>query len=221
MHCCHQVSAAYLFIRIVGSPHLKMSAKEQRSNIKLCFAKWISFTLLMLKEVYSYGKAGTKKRQVYERHKRFRDGRSSVNNDPCCWRPSNWTNDENIERVVRSDLRPTRYLRKLEYQFEEFTVFFTEFWIYSSTGLKNADSSLKSALSSIMWRLWSIRHIHQTCRRPTFHIKRVQKGKRFVSAKNSLQKRQKHWQNVSKSFTNDGKSLSLPKGTYFEGMLRI
>jgi hypothetical protein len=33
----------------------------------------------------AYGKAVTNVTQVYEWHTRFRDGRVTVNADPCCW----------------------------------------------------------------------------------------------------------------------------------------
>lgn len=39
------------------------------------------------------------KMQVCEWHKRFHDGPESVNDDPCCGRPSNLTNEENIKSV--------------------------------------------------------------------------------------------------------------------------
>jgi transposase len=58
--------------------------------------------------VEACGKANMKKAQVYEWHKRFRDGRASVNDDPRCGRPSTSTNDVDVERVrnaARSDRR--------------------------------------------------------------------------------------------------------------------
>jgi hypothetical protein len=42
------------------------------------------------------GKVAMKKTQVYECHKRFRDGRASVIDDPLCGRQSASTNDKNI-----------------------------------------------------------------------------------------------------------------------------
>jgi histone-lysine N-methyltransferase SETMAR len=85
-----------------------MSVTEQRTNIKFCVLlnKSPSETLRMLEK--AYGKAAMKKTQVYRWHKRFRDGRASVNDDPRSGRPSTTTNDDNIERVrnaVRSDWR--------------------------------------------------------------------------------------------------------------------
>jgi histone-lysine N-methyltransferase SETMAR len=87
---------------------MKMSVTEQRTNIKFCvlLKKSPSETLRMLEK--AYGKAAMKKTQVYKWHKRFRDGRASVNDDPRSGRPSTSTNDNNIERVrnvVRSDWR--------------------------------------------------------------------------------------------------------------------
>jgi hypothetical protein len=70
-HCCYHMSAAYLFLRIVGSSHLEMLATEQRANIIFCtlLLRSPSKTLQMLKE--AYGKAVMKEAQVYKRHKRL------------------------------------------------------------------------------------------------------------------------------------------------------
>jgi hypothetical protein len=62
----------------------------------------------------AYGTAAMVKTQVYEWHQRFRDSRASVNDDPCCGRPSTEINDENIEsvrNVVRSDKRKRVFMR--------------------------------------------------------------------------------------------------------------
>jgi hypothetical protein len=66
---------------IVGSSHLKMSATEQRANIKCCVLlhKSPSETLRMLEE--AYGQAATEKTQVCTWDKNFHDGRASVNED--------------------------------------------------------------------------------------------------------------------------------------------
>jgi hypothetical protein len=60
----------------------------------------------MLEEIF--GKVPMKDTQAYEWHNPFRDGRASVNGDPCCWPSPTSTYDEITERVhnfVRSDRR--------------------------------------------------------------------------------------------------------------------
>lgn len=78
---------------------MKMSAIEQRANIKFCVLlhKSASETLRMLGE--AYGKKAMKKTQVYQWHKRFRNGRASIHDDPRSGRPSTSTNYDNVERV--------------------------------------------------------------------------------------------------------------------------
>jgi hypothetical protein len=48
----------------------------------------------MLEELY--GTVTMKKTQVYDWHKRFLDGRSSVNDNPSCGLPPSSTEDENV-----------------------------------------------------------------------------------------------------------------------------
>ncbi|GBN89471.1 hypothetical protein AVEN_14452-1 [Araneus ventricosus] len=84
-----------------------MSSLEQPANIKFCVSleKSPSETLEMLKK--AYGNDAMKKTTVYERHKRFREGRTNID-DPRTGRPSSSTADENVERVreiVRVDRR--------------------------------------------------------------------------------------------------------------------
>jgi hypothetical protein len=76
--------------------HLKIPAAEQHANMAFCVLLYTSLpgTLRILRE--ACGKAATKKRQVYERHKLFGDNRASVDDDPRCWQPSTSTNDENL-----------------------------------------------------------------------------------------------------------------------------
>jgi hypothetical protein len=79
----------------------------------------------------AYGTAAMEKTQVYEWHKCFRDGRASVNDGPCCGRPSTERNDENIEsvcNVVRSDRRKSIHeiSAESEYPLQAFTVLFTK-----------------------------------------------------------------------------------------------
>ncbi|GBO15495.1 Putative uncharacterized protein FLJ37770 [Araneus ventricosus] len=86
-----------------------MSSLEQPANIKFCvlLEKSPSETLEMLKK--AYGNDAMEKTAVYEWHKRFREGRTNIEDDP---RPaparSSSTADENVERVreiVRADRR--------------------------------------------------------------------------------------------------------------------
>lgn len=83
---------------------------EQRANIKFCvlLQKSPGETLQML--IQAYGDVAMKKSQVYEWHKRFREGRVSIEDDPRSGRPSTAVTDENIERVrqvVRANRRIT------------------------------------------------------------------------------------------------------------------
>ncbi|GBL63366.1 Putative uncharacterized protein FLJ37770 [Araneus ventricosus] len=85
-----------------------MSSLEQPTNIKFCvfLEKSPSETLEMLKK--AYGNGAMKNTAVYESHKRFREGHTSIEDDPRTGRPSSSTADENVERVpenVRADRR--------------------------------------------------------------------------------------------------------------------
>lgn len=85
-----------------------MSIIEQRANIKFCVLlhKSAAETVLLLNE--AYGEASLKKSQVYDWHKRFRDGRESLEDDTRSGRPLTSVNPVNIERVkeiVRSNRR--------------------------------------------------------------------------------------------------------------------
>jgi hypothetical protein len=88
----------FIFVWIVVSSHLKMSATEY-ANIKCCVLlhRSPSETLRMLEEACL--KAVIRKPLVYELNKGFHDGRASVDDDPLCGRPSAWTNHGNIARV--------------------------------------------------------------------------------------------------------------------------
>lgn len=87
----------------------KMAFSEQRANIKFCvlLQKSASETLEMLNQ--AYGNEAMKKSQVYEWHKRFREGRVSIEDDPRSGRPSTSMTDTNIERV-RQVVRANRRL---------------------------------------------------------------------------------------------------------------
>jgi ribosomal protein S25 len=85
-----------------------MSLVEQRTNVKFCvlLEKSPSETVSFLNK--AYGDTAMKKSQVFEWHKRFREGRVSVDDDKRSGRPPTAINNENIERVrniVRADRR--------------------------------------------------------------------------------------------------------------------
>ncbi|BFY99223.1 hypothetical protein BsWGS_02263 [Bradybaena similaris] len=85
-----------------------MSLIEQRTNVKFCvlLEKSPSETLALLNK--AYGATAMKKSQVFEWHKRFREGRVNVGDDVRSGRPATSINNENIERVrnvARADKR--------------------------------------------------------------------------------------------------------------------
>jgi hypothetical protein len=84
-----------------------MAAVEQRSNVKFCILlkKTPKETLEMLRE--AYGEGAMKKTHVYKWHKRFSDGRTSIQDDPREGRPVKSRSEENIA-VVRDIIRKDR-----------------------------------------------------------------------------------------------------------------
>ncbi|GBL87823.1 Putative uncharacterized protein FLJ37770 [Araneus ventricosus] len=76
-----------------------MSSLEQPANIKLCvlLEKSPSETLEKLKK--AYGNDAMKNTAVYEWHKRFREGRTNIEEVTRTGRPSSSIADENAERV--------------------------------------------------------------------------------------------------------------------------
>jgi histone-lysine N-methyltransferase SETMAR len=78
---------------------LSFDVYEQRTNIKFCvlLKKSPAETLQLLTE--AYGAEAMKKSQVYEWHKRFREGRMDIADDPRSGRPSTAIIDEKIEQV--------------------------------------------------------------------------------------------------------------------------
>jgi hypothetical protein len=70
----------------------KISATEQRANITFC----VLLYKFPADKLRVYGKTAMKKTQSYEGYKRFRDGRTGVNDDSCFGRPSTSTNDDSI-----------------------------------------------------------------------------------------------------------------------------
>lgn len=67
-----------MVLRIVGSSNFKLSATEQSASITFCILLYKSLSETLC------GNEAKKKTQIYERCKRFRDGRSNVNDDSRC-----------------------------------------------------------------------------------------------------------------------------------------
>ena len=83
---------------------------RQRINIKFCvkLGKTATEILKMLRDVYE--DSSMSRTRVFERHKRFVEGREDVEDDAKSGRPCTSTTDTNIEKVrqlVRSDRRLT------------------------------------------------------------------------------------------------------------------
>ena len=79
---------------------------EQRINLKFLvrLGKTPTETFNLLQEVY--GDAMMSRTRIFEWHKRFREGREDVEDDPRSGRPTTSRTNENVERVrkkVRSD----------------------------------------------------------------------------------------------------------------------
>jgi hypothetical protein len=60
----------------------------------LCFAVYKSPSETLLVFEKEYGKATTKKMEIYKWHKNIHDGCASVNDDPCLGQLSTPTNDK-------------------------------------------------------------------------------------------------------------------------------
>ena len=88
---------------------LKMDLIEQRAAIKFCvkFNHSASKTSDMLKT--AYGDACLSRTSVFEWHKRFREGRTSLEDDPRSGRSSDAKTEENVE-AVRQLLQKSRRL---------------------------------------------------------------------------------------------------------------
>jgi hypothetical protein len=81
---------------------------EQRKNCTFCvkFGKSASETLALL--TVAYGAYAMKKSSVFERHRRLKEGREDVQNDPRSGQPKMQRTDANVDRVrtlVGSDRR--------------------------------------------------------------------------------------------------------------------
>jgi len=79
---------------------------EQRINIRFCvkIGKSASETLALL--TVAYGEYAMKKWSVFERHRRFKEGREDVQDDPRIGQPKTQRTGANVDRVrtlVRSD----------------------------------------------------------------------------------------------------------------------
>ncbi len=78
---------------------LKMDSIEQKAAIKFCVKLDHSATKTfdMLKN--AYGDASLSRTSIFDRHKWFRSGRTSITDDPRSGRPSDSKTDENVEVV--------------------------------------------------------------------------------------------------------------------------
>jgi hypothetical protein len=81
---------------------------EQQINVKFCvnIGKIASETLALL--TVAYGKYAMKKLSVFEWHRRFKEGREDVHDDPRSGQPKTQKRDAYVDRVrtlVRSDRR--------------------------------------------------------------------------------------------------------------------
>ena len=82
---------------------------EQRINLKFLvrLGKTSTETFNLLQEVY--GDATMSRTRIFEWHKRFREGREDVEDDPKSGRPTTSRTNENVERV-REKVRSDRHL---------------------------------------------------------------------------------------------------------------
>jgi transposase len=69
---------------------------EQRINIKFC-GKISSETLAIL--TVAYGEYGMKKSSVFEWHRRFKEGREDMQDDPRRGQPKTQRAEANVDRV--------------------------------------------------------------------------------------------------------------------------
>lgn len=99
-------SSRVLYVRLV---EIMLSVlKEQRINVKFLvkLEKSATETHSLLKQVY--GDGCLSRTQVFEWHKRFKEGRDEIEDDPRSGRPSTSTTPENINKicnVIRKDRR--------------------------------------------------------------------------------------------------------------------
>jgi len=72
---------------------------KQRMNIKFCvkIGKSAIQTLALL--TVAYGEYAMKKSRVFEWHRRFKEGREDVQDDPRSGQPKTVRTDENVDRV--------------------------------------------------------------------------------------------------------------------------
>jgi hypothetical protein len=81
---------------------------EQRINIKCCGKIGKSASEMLAILTVAYGEHAMKKSSVFKWHRRFKEGREGVQDDPRSGQPQTQRTDENVDRVrtlVRSDRR--------------------------------------------------------------------------------------------------------------------
>ena len=88
---------------------------EQRYTIKFCVKLNKSATETFASLTEAYGDATLSRTMVFKWHKAFKEGRESVEDDPCSGRPISSTNDENVE-VVQAVMVKDRRMRNLYLQ---------------------------------------------------------------------------------------------------------
>jgi len=95
---------------------------EQRINIKFCvkIGKSASKTLAVL--TVAYGEYAMKKSSVFEWHRRFKEGREDVQDDPRSGQPKTQRTDANVDRernfgALRSKIGCESNNRRNEYEY--------------------------------------------------------------------------------------------------------
>ena len=79
---------------------------EQRINIKFCVKIGKSVRETLALSTVTYGEYAVKKSSVFEWHRRFKEGREDVQDDPRSGQPKKQRTDANVDRVgklVHSD----------------------------------------------------------------------------------------------------------------------
>lgn len=90
-----------------------MTSTEQRYAIKFCvkLSKSATETVELLSQAYPADRLS--KTQIFEWHRRFREGRETVENDPGCGRSATVTTPENIAAIEEALLDNPRLSQKI------------------------------------------------------------------------------------------------------------
>ena len=108
--CAHCVIFLQVVLYTLSSLSRRAMSREQRANLKFLakLGKTPSESFAMLQQVY--GEEMMSRTHAFEWHKRFKEGREEVEDDPRCGRPSTSRMADNIEcvkQMVRADRRLT------------------------------------------------------------------------------------------------------------------